>query len=79
MAFNINDLDFNNAGSWPPLVKGVAIVIVVVAVGAAGYWFDAKDLWEDLKSAQRTENQLKEEFKRKQKRDGQYWRISQTA
>ena len=66
MAVNLNDLDFNNAGSWPPLIKGVAILIVIGAVGFAGYWFDAKDLWEELKSAQRTEIQLKDEFKRKQ-------------
>lgn len=63
---DLNDLDFSNAGSWPPLIKGIAIILLIAAVGAAGYWFDAKDLLQELERAQLNEIQLKEEFKRKQ-------------
>ena len=63
----LNDLDFNNAGSWPAAIKAVAILLVIAAVGAAGYWFDTKDLLSELDASRHIEQELREEFTRKQK------------
>jgi type IV pilus assembly protein PilO len=63
----LNDLDFNNAGNWPTVVKALAVLLVVAAVGTAGYWFDSKSLLEELDAAQRSEQQLRQKFIRKQK------------
>lgn len=63
---DLNELDFNNAGSWPPLAKTVAIALACAVVGAAGYWFDTSHLLENLDTARRTEEQLRQEFAKKQ-------------
>ena len=63
----LNNLDFNDTGSWPPLAKGIAIVLVLVAVGAAGYYFDIQDQIAELKRVQQQEPGLLDEFQRKYK------------
>jgi type IV pilus assembly protein PilO len=63
---DLNDLDFSNTGSWPTPIKVIAIVFVMAIVGAAGYWFDTKDLLVDLEGVQNQELQLKNVFKEKQ-------------
>ena len=64
---NVNDLDFSNAGAWPPAFKAIAVLLVIAAVGAAGYWFDSKDLWAEYQRAQREEQNLKTQFESKQR------------
>lgn len=64
---DINDLDFSNAGAWPAPIKAIAALLVVAAVVAAGYWFDAKDLWANYEQVQREELNLKRQFESKQK------------
>jgi len=64
---NVNDLDFSNAGGWPPAFKAIAVLLVIAAVGAAGYWFDSKDLWAEYQRAQREERNLKSQFESKQR------------
>ncbi len=63
----LNGLDFNNAGSWPLAFKLIAIVLVIVAVGAAGYWYDSEALLEELDASRQTEQELRLKFQRKQK------------
>jgi type IV pilus assembly protein PilO len=63
----LNDLDFNDAGGWPPTIKAIAILIVIAAVGAAGYWFDSKVLLEELDASERKEQELRQQVTRKQK------------
>ena len=36
---DINDLDTNNMGSWPPAIKALAGVLLMVLVLALGYTF----------------------------------------
>ena len=36
--FDPNDIDFNNAGSWPTPVKSIVFLVVFVAVVFGGYW-----------------------------------------
>lgn len=69
MAFDLSELqniDFENVGSWPPVVKGIAIVIVSVAVLGLGYWFDSKAQLEELDKIRAEESTLKNTFETKQ-------------
>jgi len=59
---DLNDLDFNNVGSWPAAVKFIAGVLLLVAVVALGYNFHLKDLQVQLEGKQAEEVSLKEQF-----------------
>jgi type IV pilus assembly protein PilO len=61
-----NSLDFSNAGSWPPLAKTLATVVVVAAVAGLGYWFHTRHQLEALENVRRIEQQLRQEFVEKQ-------------
>lgn len=62
----LNNLDFSNIGDWPRAVKGVAILLVIAVVAAAGYYFDTKDRLAELKQTESREQRLRTEFKNKQ-------------
>lgn len=62
---DINDLDFNNIGSWPVAVKFIAGLIIFMAVLALGYNFHLKDLQLQLEAQQAQESSLKEQFSSK--------------
>ena len=66
MNLDINNLDFQNMGSWPLPAKIVTILVLCVAVLFAGYWFDIKDQIDVLDSARNKENDLKKVFEQKQ-------------
>ncbi|MCG6968304.1 MAG: type 4a pilus biogenesis protein PilO [Gammaproteobacteria bacterium] len=63
---DLNNLDFNNIGSWPMAAKGVAIAVICAAVLFAGYWFDTKEQMQMLEQQQAKENELKQTFEKKQ-------------
>ena len=65
---DLNDLDFENVGGWPPAYKGAAVVLVFIVILAGGYWFFVKDQQTRLESEQRREGQLFAEFEEKQKK-----------
>jgi len=62
---DLNDLDFNNVGSWPAAVKFIAGALLLVVVVALGYNFHLKDLQASLESKQAEELVLKEQFSSK--------------
>lgn len=62
---DLNDLDFNNVGSWPAVVKFIAGALLLVAVVALGYNFHLKDLQVSLEGKQAEEVSLKEQFSSK--------------
>lgn len=64
---DLNDLDFGNIGGWPVLAKFLLIVVLMAAVGGAGYYFDIKDLIVSLETTAAKEPQLKAEFTKRQK------------
>ncbi len=41
--FDINDLDFENVGSWPGAVKVIIWVLILVAVLVGGYYYHIED------------------------------------
>lgn len=59
---DFNDLDLNNLGSWPAVVKSVAGAMVLIIVLALGYNFYLKDLLDQLDQSRATEVTLKEQF-----------------
>lgn len=62
---DLNDLDFNNVGSWPAVVKFITGVLLLLAIVALGYNFHLKDLQANLEAKQAEEVSLKEQFSRK--------------
>ncbi|AZZ94398.1 pilus assembly protein PilP [Hahella sp. KA22] len=63
--FNISDLDFNNAGSWPAPVKLICCISLIALVLGAVYWFDINDLNLDLERRQAEELDLRKQFEGK--------------
>lgn len=68
---NLNDLqnlDPNNIGSWPVVIKALLILLLCAAVLGAGYWFDTQHQIVNLEQTQKKEVELKQVFETKQKR-----------
>lgn len=63
--FDINDLDFENIGSWPVAVKVIVWVLVFVGVLAAGYFYIIADLQKELAKVEKQELDLKKQFESK--------------
>ncbi|MHC8346366.1 type 4a pilus biogenesis protein PilO [Pseudomonas sp. RT6P73] len=59
---DINDLDTNNMGSWPPAIKALAGGLLMVLVLALGYTFFISDLEDHLTLKREEESTLKEQF-----------------
>lgn len=62
----LRDLDFNNLGTWPLPVKIAAILLILGAVGAAGWYFHIQHQIEELQGKERQELALRSEFEEKQ-------------
>jgi type IV pilus assembly protein PilO len=68
---NINDLqnlDPNNIGNWPALIKGPLILLLCAAVLGAGYWFDTQNQILSLENNKKKEGELKLVFENKQRK-----------
>jgi type IV pilus assembly protein PilO len=73
VSFDLNDfadqfknLDPDNIGNWPILVRGLIVAFVAAAVLAAGYYFDTQNQLSILASAESKEVNLKRDFEAKQ-------------
>jgi type IV pilus assembly protein PilO len=62
---DVNDLDFNNVGSWPAALKTIAGALLLVLVLAGGYFFYIQDMQAQLDQARTDEVTLKEQFSSK--------------
>lgn len=62
---DFNDLDLNNAGSWPAPVKAIAAVLLLAVVLAGGWFFHVQELQEGLERYQNEEVALKQQFESK--------------
>ncbi|HFB66600.1 MAG TPA: pilus assembly protein PilP [Aeromonadales bacterium] len=68
MAFDLkdlNELDFENVGSWPAFVKYIAYLLVFALVVGLFYYLDTGGQQDRLASAQREETKLKKVFEKK--------------
>ena len=64
----LNNLSFDNIGSWPGPVKIVFIIIVCSLILGLGYWKDISVLQEDLRKVEIEESDLKITFEGRQKK-----------
>ncbi|EDP99620.1 type 4a pilus biogenesis protein PilO [Shewanella benthica] len=60
-----NDIDFENIGGWPPLVKIVFAALLAVCIFVASYFLFISDAIDRLDTEQRAETNLKNDFKSK--------------
>jgi type IV pilus assembly protein PilO len=63
---SLTELDFNESGEWPLVVKIIAVLLVCAVVWGGGYYFILKDKQAELKTLEQKEVQLKQEFETKQ-------------
>ncbi|MCP5162779.1 MAG: type 4a pilus biogenesis protein PilO [Hahellaceae bacterium] len=63
--FDVNDLDFNRAGTWPLLIQLIVFVIVFSALLGGGYWFLIQDQFAILDGAAQKEVELRREYESK--------------
>lgn len=63
--FDINDLDFANAGNWPIGVKIVSCILLCIAIGAAGMHFYVTDKQVALNREKAKEVELKRTYEAK--------------
>lgn len=66
--FDLNDLDFKNAGSWPAAAKAICCVLLAVGVLVAVYFFLIKDLQIKFDQEVGKEGELKLQYKSKAER-----------
>jgi type IV pilus assembly protein PilO len=62
---NVNDLDFDNVGSWPTAIKALVWALLLIVVLTGGYYYHIKDLQLQLAKSEATEVKLKKEFENK--------------
>jgi len=62
----LNELDLNDIGEFPFVVKLIIILILCVGIGAAVYYYDTQKQFVRLEKAQAQEADLRREFEDKQ-------------
>ena len=62
----LNELDLNNIGDWPGLIKTILVLIICGAIGTGWYYFDTEDQLIQLKMWERQEQELRSTFEKKQ-------------
>lgn len=59
----LNELDFQDMGSWPLPAKAIAIIFLCALILFGGYWFDTKDQQVEIERLEQKELDLKKSFK----------------
>jgi type IV pilus assembly protein PilO len=62
---SLSELDFNESGEWPVIIKMVAILLLCLLVWGGGYYFIIKDKQAELLGLEQKEQQLRNEFEAK--------------
>ncbi len=60
----LNDLDLNNIGDWPGLIKALLVLIICGAIGAGWYFFDTGGQLVNLKKVEKKEQGLRKSFEK---------------
>jgi type IV pilus assembly protein PilO len=64
---DLKALDPNNIGNWPPVPKLGLLLVGLILIVFAGYWFDWQGQLEELETSQNKEEQLRQAFLDKKK------------
>ncbi|MGR8918662.1 MAG: type 4a pilus biogenesis protein PilO [Gammaproteobacteria bacterium] len=65
---DLNNLSFDNIGSWPLPVKIVGGLLVFAVIGFLGWQYDVKELRVTLEDVTKKEETLRAKFEKKQKK-----------
>lgn len=63
--FDLADLDVDNIGSWPGVIKFILCTLLLILVLVGGYYYHIQDLRNQLASEQGKEVELKQEYEKK--------------
>ena len=63
--FDINDINLDNIGSLPVVVKAILCILLFALVLVGGYYYHIKDLQLQLASVQSRESTLKQDYEKK--------------
>jgi len=63
--FDINDLDFKSAGTWPLAIKIIVWALVLAVVVFLGYYFHLNDMLDERQRVEKKEVELKQEYEAK--------------
>jgi len=63
--FDVNDLDFKSAGSWPLAIKIIVWALVLGVIVFLGYYFHLNEMLAERERVGQKEVQLKQEYERK--------------
>jgi len=55
-------LNPRDIGSWPVLPKLGALLLLIILIMVAGYWFDWANQWDELTAARAKESSLRDQF-----------------
>lgn len=61
----LSELDFNESGEWPFIIKVLAIILLCIVVWGGGFYFIIKDKQIELEGLEQKELQLRTEFESK--------------
>ena len=64
----LNELDLQNVGDWPTLIKSIVILVVCLGVGVAVYYLDTQDQLARLEQERAKELELRQSFEIKQRK-----------
>jgi type IV pilus assembly protein PilO len=62
---DLADLDMENIGSWPLVLKGIVLTLLYVVILVAGFYLHVDDLNIQLRGAEQEEQTLRQDFEKK--------------
>ncbi len=65
MELSLSELDFNESGEWPAIIKTLAILLLCIVVWGGGYYAIIQEKQDDLLGLEQKEQQLRNEFETK--------------
>ena len=63
--FDFSDLDFQNVGSWPGVVKGILMTLVLILIVGGGYYLYISDKRVELQAEEGRESELRLDYESK--------------
>ena len=63
--FDLSDLDMENIGSWPMVLKVIVLALLYAAILVTGFYFHVEDLNKRLSVVEQEEQTLRQDFEKK--------------
>ncbi|MGB0624921.1 MAG: type 4a pilus biogenesis protein PilO, partial [Luminiphilus sp.] len=62
---DLADLDMENIGRWPLVLKGIVLALLYIVILAAGFYLHVNDLNIQLRGVEQEEQTLRQDFEKK--------------